>query len=92
MQTPLPSYILFNSPWLSKSALLVGDLIKEVVSVKKEEEKHPLPIFFSNFVLKYVYGISETQQAYFHDSWALEIPIKFRLCMKFLWKQRLHIC
>ena len=61
-------YSLFNSPWLRESALLVGALIKEMVSTKKEGEKHPLPIFFSNIVLKYIYGISESQQAYFHDS------------------------
>lgn len=92
MQTSLPSYSLFNSPWLSESALLVGNLIKEMASVNKEGEKHPLPILFSNIVLNYVYGISETQQAYFHDSWALEIPTKFRLCFESLWKQRLSIC
>jgi len=60
-QPPRPSYSLVNSPWLSASALLAGDFIKDMVGGKKEAEKHPLPIFFSSIVCKYVYGISETQ-------------------------------
>lgn len=92
MQPSLPSYSLFNSLWLSESGWLMGDLIKEMASMKKEGEKHCFPLTPSNIVLRCVCGISETQQAYVYDSWALEIPTKFRLCFESLWKQRLSVC
>lgn len=78
MPTPLPNSSVFYSPWLSESALLVRHLINELLSVKEEGEKHPLPIFFSNTVLK-------------RASHAREIPTKFRLRFESLRKHKLSI-
>lgn len=63
---------------LAEQICSARDLINELLSVKEEGEKHPLPIFFSNTVLK-------------RASHALEIPTKFRLSFESLRKHKLSV-
>lgn len=57
IQTALPNSRPFNSSQLKEFALLVGELIKEMESVKEEgEEKLLSQIFFPVPVLKCIYG------------------------------------